>query len=83
MASFASNIRKSQPMVFLSLAPTTSETQAASPAQQSVERPTARRSSSLSSTSSVQYRFLKLGPVQNGAHPDESQEDFHEVAIVE
>lgn len=80
------DIRKRQPMVFLSLAPTTSDSaQPAQPAQQPVERPAAtRRTSSLSSNGSVQrYRFLKLGPVQNGEHPDENKEDFHEIAVVE
>ncbi|KAF3021470.1 hypothetical protein E8E14_009891 [Neopestalotiopsis sp. 37M] len=60
--------RKS-PMVFLPLAPTTSGTSSVS--QPAVaERPTARRTSSLSSTSSASasppFRFLQLSPVQNG-----------------
>lgn len=75
-------------MNFLQLAPTTSGFQStvASP-QKTVEKPTiSRRTSSLSSTSSASgsgLRFLKLGPVQNGEHPDDCKGDFHEVAVVE
>ncbi|KAK6219414.1 DNA-directed RNA polymerase II core subunit rpo21 [Pestalotiopsis sp. IQ-011] len=73
--------RKS-PMVFLSLAPTTSGASAIS--QDAITEPsatttTARRTSSLSSASSASaspttatppFRFLKLTPVQNGEDSD-------------
>jgi hypothetical protein len=63
-----------RPMVFLSLAPTTSDSyRTAQPA--AAERPAARRTSSLSSTGSTQpLRFLKLGPVHNGEDLDEAVE---------
>ncbi|KAH8682458.1 hypothetical protein BX600DRAFT_506054 [Xylariales sp. PMI_506] len=72
--------RTQQPMVFLSLAPTTSESY---PTTQAPQRPAApRRSSSQSSSDSVnRLRYLKLGPVHYGEHPDEHEEDFSEVAV--
>ncbi|KAF9875788.1 hypothetical protein CkaCkLH20_06720 [Colletotrichum karsti] len=71
--------------VFLSLAPTTSSsypfkaqqtTAVASPAP---EQPLKRRTSSVSSAGSSNngLRFLKLGPVHYGEHPDEHKEDWH------
>lgn len=68
-----------RPMVFLTLAPTTSESYPTSQSTQTVA-PTgiARRSSSQSGD---KLRFLKLGPVHWGEHPDEHKEDFHEVAV--
>ncbi|TDZ66073.1 hypothetical protein CTRI78_v003211 [Colletotrichum trifolii] len=72
--------------VFLSLAPTTSDsypfkaqqpsTSVASP----VAAPIKRRTSSVSSAGSNSapgLKFLKLGPVHYGEHPDEHKEDWH------
>jgi hypothetical protein len=62
-------------MVFLPLAPATSESYPTS--QSTTEQPAVRRTSSLSSTSSTQsqrLRFLKLGPVHNGEDLDEAVE---------
>ncbi|KAI0178773.1 hypothetical protein GGR52DRAFT_533410 [Hypoxylon sp. FL1284] len=77
------HVRKAQPQSFLSLAPTTSESY---PTAQSIKpAPHARRSSSASSlgsqSSKSSQRFLKLGPVHFGEHPDEHKEDYHEVFI--
>ncbi|XXH05673.1 DNA-directed RNA polymerase II core subunit rpo21 [Hypoxylon texense] len=75
------HVRKSQPQTFLSLAPTTS---ASYPTAESIKPALhPRRSSSASSSSSSQtsLRFLKLGPVHFGEHPDEHKEDYHEVFI--
>ncbi|TGJ85933.1 hypothetical protein E0Z10_g2798 [Xylaria hypoxylon] len=69
-----------RPTTFLSLAP---ETSASYPTAQDI-KPAAnpRRSSSVSSASSVGgLRVLKLGPVHYGEHPDEHKEDFYEVAV--
>ncbi|KAK6214860.1 hypothetical protein QIS74_07879 [Colletotrichum tabaci] len=78
--------------VFLSLAPTTSssypfkaqQTAAAAAAAAVVTEPAPlkRRTSSLSSDSSKNgaaggLRFLKLGPVHYGEHPDEHKESLH------
>ncbi|GJD02833.1 hypothetical protein CH63R_05841 [Colletotrichum higginsianum IMI 349063] len=77
--------------VFLSLAPTTSssypfkaqQTAAAAAAAVVTEpAPLKRRTSSLSSDSSKNgaaggLRFLKLGPVHYGEHPDEHKSDWH------
>lgn len=62
------------PMTFLSLSPTASAGYPASQSQQSAP-PAPRRTSSLSSDASTTgLRFLKLVP-------DETGEDFHEVAV--
>ncbi|TQN65157.1 hypothetical protein CSHISOI_10034 [Colletotrichum shisoi] len=75
--------------VFLSLAPTTSSSYpfkaqqtAAAAAVVTEPAPLKRRSSSLSSDSSKSgaaggLRFLKLGPVHYGEHPDEHKESLH------
>lgn len=78
--SFAQNVRKEQPQVFLSLAPTTS---ASYPTTQDIQPASlARRSSSQSSVGSpTSLRFLKLGPVHWGEHVGEHKEDYHEVAV--
>lgn len=86
-ATFTNQDVRGKPLMeFLPLAPLTSET-TSQPTQQSAQQPTPRRSSSLSSTGSIisaqRLRFLKLGPVQNGEHPDENKDDFHEVAVIE
>lgn len=65
-------------MVFLSLAPATSECYPS--AQQIAPAPPAvrtRRSSS--SASNGNTRYLKLGPVHWGEHLGEEKEDFHHV----
>lgn len=73
-------------MVFLSLAPTTSESypSASTTAQNTTpKRPAVRRTSSQSSAGSAGgLRFLTLGPVHYGEHPDQKG-DFHEVAVEE
>ena len=68
--------QRSTGMVFLSLAPATSESYPATQATQTTTSvdTTSRRSSSQSSDG--KQRFLKLGPVHWGEHPDENQEDF-------
>ncbi|OTA92400.1 hypothetical protein M434DRAFT_31918 [Hypoxylon sp. CO27-5] len=78
--NLAEHVRKEQPQMFLSLAPTTS---ASYPTAQSIKPALgARRSSSQSSgSSSGSLRFLKLGPVHWGEHPGEHKEDYHEVAV--
>ncbi|EFQ25439.1 hypothetical protein CGRA01v4_02586 [Colletotrichum graminicola] len=76
--------------VFLSLAPTTSSsypfraqpTAAAATAAVTEPAPLKRRTSSVSSDASKNgaaggLRFLKLGPVHYGEHPDEHQSDWH------
>ncbi|WQF87311.1 hypothetical protein CDEST_12325 [Colletotrichum destructivum] len=77
--------------VFLSLAPTTSSSYpfkaqqpaaAAAAAVVTEPAPLKRRTSSLSSDSSKNgaaggLRFLKLGPVHYGEHPDEHKSDWH------
>ncbi|KAI0837216.1 hypothetical protein F5Y06DRAFT_298007 [Hypoxylon sp. FL0890] len=80
--SLAEQVRKEQPQMFLSLAPTTS---ASYPTAQSMKPATAaRRSSSQSSAaSSGSLRFLKLGPVHWGEHQGDHKEDYHEVAVEE
>ncbi|KAI2614852.1 hypothetical protein GGR54DRAFT_642812 [Hypoxylon sp. NC1633] len=80
LASLSQQVRREQPQMFLSLAPTTS---ASYPTAQSIKPATqARRSSSQSSASSSgSLRFLKLGPVHYGEHPGEHKEDYHEVAV--
>ncbi|KAI0384093.1 hypothetical protein F5Y04DRAFT_278092 [Hypomontagnella monticulosa] len=75
--SIAEQVRKSQPQMFLSLAPTTS---ASYPTAESIKPAThPRRSSSQSSSGSL--RFLKLGPVHWGEHVDAHKDDYHEVAV--
>lgn len=64
------------PMNFLSLAPSTSESY---PTTQDIKPAGPRRSSSTSSAEAKSLRFLKLGPVHWGEHPDEHKEDWHEV----
>ncbi|KAI1844591.1 hypothetical protein JX265_001577 [Neoarthrinium moseri] len=81
MATRITNADVRSPMVFLSLAPTTSECFPTSQNYQPAKRPEARRSSSLSSNDSAKLRFLKLGPVHYGEHRDEHKADYHEVAI--
>lgn len=77
--SIAEQVRKSQPQMFLSLAPTTS---ASYPTAESIKPAThPRRSSSQSSSGSL--RFLKLGPVHWGEHVDAHKDDYHEVAVEE
>ncbi|KAI0149850.1 hypothetical protein F4776DRAFT_659746 [Hypoxylon sp. NC0597] len=78
--NLAEQVRKEQPKMFLSLAPTTS---ASYPTSQSITPALSpRRSSSQSSASSSgSLRFLKLGPVHWGEHPGEHKEDYHEVAV--
>ncbi|KAI1406781.1 hypothetical protein F5Y13DRAFT_9699 [Hypoxylon sp. FL1857] len=81
--NLAEKVRNEQPQMFLSLAPTTS---ASYPTAQSIKPALGpRRSSSQSSASSTSgsLRFLKLGPVHWGEHPDEHKEDYHEVAVEE
>ncbi|KAK1963263.1 hypothetical protein LY78DRAFT_660499 [Colletotrichum sublineola] len=71
--------------VFLSLAPTTSSSYPfrAQPTADAAEpAPIKRRTSSVSSDASKNgaasgLRFLKLGPVHYGEHPDEHQSDWH------
>lgn len=73
--------------VFLSLAPTTSSSYPFKVQQQQTEAvaspapaPIKRRTSSVSSAGSAGsggLRFLKLGPVHYGEHPDEHKEDWH------
>ncbi|KAI0021102.1 hypothetical protein F4780DRAFT_778852 [Xylariomycetidae sp. FL0641] len=65
-----------RPSTFLSLAPATSGSY---PSASNIKPAGPRRSSSVSSVGSL--RFLKLGPVHWGEHPDEHKEDFHDVAI--
>ncbi|KAI2638549.1 hypothetical protein GGS21DRAFT_549034 [Xylaria nigripes] len=68
-----------RPKTFLSLAP---ETSSSYPTARDIKPAvTARRSSSVSSSGSGNFRVLKLGPVHYGEHPDEHKEDFHEVAV--
>ncbi|KAI1136111.1 hypothetical protein F5Y05DRAFT_415710 [Hypoxylon sp. FL0543] len=78
--NLADQVRKEQPKMFLSLAPTTS---ASYPTSQTITPAvSARRSSSQSSASSSgSLRFLKLGPVHWGEHPGDHKEDYHEVAV--
>ncbi len=65
------------PTNFLSLAPSTSESY---PSVQDIKPAGPRRSSSTSTSSETKsLRFLKLGPVHWGEHPDEHKEDWHEV----
>lgn len=68
------------PKSFLSLAPSTSQSY---PSAQDIKPAAPRRSSSTSTTGSEakSLRFLKLGPVHWGEHPDEHKEDWHEVAV--
>jgi hypothetical protein len=66
-----------KPKGFLSLAPTTSQSY---PSAESIKPAGPRRSSSTASEAKS-LRFLKLGPVHWGEHPDEHKEDFHEVAV--
>ncbi|KAI3539598.1 hypothetical protein CPAR01_01234 [Colletotrichum paranaense] len=72
--------------VFLSLAPTTSSSYPFRQQQQAAAAVTAtttepaplkRRTSSMSSDGSNGLRFLKLGPVHYGEHPDEHKSDWH------
>ncbi|KAI3547958.1 hypothetical protein CABS01_13909 [Colletotrichum abscissum] len=72
--------------VFLSLAPTTSssypfrqqqQAAAAVAATTTEPAPLKRRTSSMSSDGSNGLRFLKLGPVHYGEHPDEHKSDWH------
>ncbi|KXH68890.1 hypothetical protein CSAL01_13715 [Colletotrichum salicis] len=76
--------------VFLSLAPTTSSSYPFRQQQQQTAAVTAaepaplkRRTSSMSSDGSKEggaatgLRFLKLGPVHYGEHPDEHKSDWH------
>ncbi|KAF4783946.1 hypothetical protein HER10_EVM0002101 [Colletotrichum scovillei] len=70
--------------VFLSLAPTTSSSypfrqqqQAAATTTTTEPAPLKRRTSSMSSDGSNGLRFLKLGPVHYGEHPDEHKSDWH------
>ncbi|KAL2883059.1 hypothetical protein SGCOL_001751 [Colletotrichum sp. CLE4] len=71
--------------VFLSLAPTTSSSypfrqqQTAAVAVTAAEpAPLKRRTSSMSSDGAATgLRFLKLGPVHYGEHPDEHKSDWH------
>ncbi|WYZ44226.1 hypothetical protein EsH8_VII_000662 [Colletotrichum jinshuiense] len=71
--------------VFLSLAPTTSSSYPFRAQQQAAAvtepAPLKRRTSSVSSAGSkgaaTGLRFLKLGPVHYGEHPDEHKEDWH------
>ncbi|KAK1470549.1 hypothetical protein CCUS01_06314 [Colletotrichum cuscutae] len=73
--------------VFLSLAPTTSSSYpfrqqqqaaaAAVTATTTEPAPLKRRTSSMSSDGSNGLRFLKLGPVHYGEHPDEHKSDWH------
>ncbi|KAI1209164.1 uncharacterized protein F4807DRAFT_460858 [Annulohypoxylon truncatum] len=80
--NIAQQARKSQPQMFLSLAPTTSSSYPTVESIKPASHP--RRSSSQSSSaSSGSLRFLKLGPVHYGEHPGEHKEDYHEVAVTE
>ncbi|KAK1455261.1 hypothetical protein CMEL01_04021 [Colletotrichum melonis] len=72
--------------VFLSLAPTTSSSYPFRQQQQAAAAVTAtttepaplkRRTSSMRSDGSNGLRFLKLGPVHYGEHPDEHKSDWH------
>ncbi|KAF6797545.1 hypothetical protein CMUS01_01364 [Colletotrichum musicola] len=70
--------------VFLSLAPTTSSSYPFKNQQQAAAvaspAPLKRRTSSVSSAGSSGapgLRFLKLGPVHYGEHPDEHKDDWH------
>ncbi|KAK1636027.1 hypothetical protein BDP81DRAFT_461393 [Colletotrichum phormii] len=71
--------------VFLSLAPTTSSSYPFRKQQQTAAEPAPlkRRTSSMSSDGSKEggaatgLRFLKLGPVHYGEHPDEHKSDWH------
>lgn len=71
--------------VFLSLAPTTSSSypfKSQQAATTSSPAPLKRRTSSVSSAgsngaSAPGLRFLKLGPVHYGEHPDEHKGDWH------
>ncbi|KAL0935230.1 uncharacterized protein CTRU02_209821 [Colletotrichum truncatum] len=69
--------------VFLSLAPTTSSSYPFRVQQQTAAvaepAPLKRRTSSVSSAGNGApgLRFLKLGPVHYGEHPDEHKEDWH------
>jgi hypothetical protein len=66
------------PMTFLSLAPTTSQSY---PTAQTSIKPAGPRRSSSTASEAKSPRYLKLGPVHWGEHPDEHKEDFHEVAV--
>ncbi|KAI0895911.1 hypothetical protein F4806DRAFT_496815 [Annulohypoxylon nitens] len=80
--TIAQKARNSQPQMFLSLAPTTSASYPTVESIKPAQHP--RRSSSQSSSASAgSLRFLKLGPVHYGEHPDEHKEDYHEVAVTE
>ncbi|KAI2472586.1 hypothetical protein F4781DRAFT_343977 [Annulohypoxylon bovei var. microspora] len=80
--NLAQHVRKEQPQMFLSLAPTTSASYPTAESIKPASHP--RRSSSQSSAgTSGSLRFLKLGPVHYGEHPDEHKEDYHEVAVTE
>ncbi|EQB51684.1 hypothetical protein CGLO_08753 [Colletotrichum gloeosporioides Cg-14] len=74
--------------VFLSLAPTTSSSYPFKAQQQPAAvaspapAPIKRRTSSVSSAASNGLRFLKLGPVHYGEHPDEHKEDWHPALLV-
>jgi hypothetical protein len=63
-------------MVFLSLAPATSDSYPATQATQTAQPADAASRRSSSQSSDGKQRFLKLGPVHWGEHPDEKQEDF-------
>ncbi|SPO02269.1 uncharacterized protein DNG_04942 [Cephalotrichum gorgonifer] len=72
------------PSGFLSLAPATSGTARVTTknVDDSLPRPPARRSSSLSSTGSAQsYRVLKLAPVHLGEHAHDHKQDWHDIAV--
>jgi len=86
MAAITNNdIRRLEhrPMVFLSLAPATSEAFPTSQSYQPAPEQSAasRRTSSQGSESAKGLRFLKLGPVHYGEHRDEHKGDFHDVAV--
>jgi hypothetical protein len=86
VTNFLPESEERRPTVFLTLAPAMSSTFPQSPkpsvpgnAEQ--PKPTARRTSSMSSDGKPTFRILKLGPVHYGDHAGDHKEDWHDVVI--